>query len=114
MLGGFFFDRARGKPVTLDIGVGPFKTRVIGPKETEDQEKKKNPYDYSVDFSRTGPKDLPVVILSGGVKAAGQSIGLLREVLDSVDLFVGKSLVLWVTAYVGIKFIHFKIFPDFP
>lgn len=114
LLGGFFFDRARGKPVTLDIGVGPFKTRVIGPKETEDQEKKKKSYDYSVDFSRTSPKELPVVILSGGVKAAGQSIGLLREILDSVDLFVGKSLVLWVTAYVGIKFIHFKIFPDFP
>lgn len=115
LLGGFIFDRARGKPVTLDIGLGPFKTRVIGPKDLEGEKNKKdNPYDYSVDMSSLKPAELPVVILSGGVKVAGQSIGLLREVLDAIDLFVGKSLILWVTAYVGIKFIHFKILPDFP
>jgi hypothetical protein len=111
LLGGFFFDRARGKPVTLDIGFGPFKTRVIGPKDVEDTS---NTYDYSVDLSETSPAELPVVFISGGVKAAGQAIGLVREMLDAIDLFVGKSLILWVTAYVGIKFIHFKVFPDFP
>jgi hypothetical protein len=111
LLGGFFFDRARGKPVTLDIGFGPFKTRVIGPK---DLDVSSSQYDYSVDLGNTSPAELPVVVLSGGVKAAGQVIGLAREVLDAVDLFVGKSLILWVTAYVGIKFIHFKVFPDFP
>merc|ERR1712238_476998 len=97
LLGGFIFDRARGKPATLDIGVGPFKTRVIGPKDLEvEKNKKDSPYDYSVDMSSLKPTEVPVVILSGGVKV------------------VGKSLILWVTAYVGIKFIHFKIFPDFP
>jgi hypothetical protein len=111
LLGGFFFDRARGKPVTLDVGFGPFKTRVMGPKDAEETS---NDYDYSVDFSDTSASELPVVIISGGVKAAGQAIGLAREVLDAIDLFVGKSLILWVTAYVGIKFIHFKVFPDFP
>jgi len=115
LLGGFIFDRARGKPVTLDIGLGPFKTRVIGPKDLEGEKNKNDsPYDYSVDMSSLKPTKVPVVILSGGVKVAGQSIGLLREILDAIDLFVGKSLILWVTAYVGIKFIHFKIFPDFP
>ena len=114
LFGGFFFDRARGKPVTLDIGFGFFKTRIIGPKDVEGSESKKGKFDYAVDFSDTSPAELPVVILSGGVKVAGQSIGLLREVLDAIDLFVGKSLILWVTAYVGIKFLHFKIFPDFP
>ena len=39
---------------------------------------------------------------------------LLRKVLDAVDLFVGRYLVLWVTAYIGVKFLHFKVFPDFP
>jgi hypothetical protein len=111
LLGGFFFDRARGKPVTLDIGFGPFKTRVIGPKDVDAAA---NQYDYSVNFSQTSPAELPVVIVSGGVKAAGQAIGFAREVLDAIDLFVGKSLILWVTAYVAIKFIHFKVFPDFP
>ena len=112
IFGGFFFDRARGKPVTLDIGLGPFKTRVIGPKDLEVDANSK--FDYAVDFSKTSPGELPVVILSGGLKAAGQAVGVVREILDAIDLFVGKSLVLWVTAYVGIKFIHFKIFPDFP
>jgi len=116
LFGGFFFDRARGKPVILDIGLGPFKTRVIGPKDTEGSEnaKTKGKFDYSVNFNETSPTELPVVIISGGVKFAGQSIGLVREILDAIDLFVGKSLILWVTAYVGIKFLHFKIFPDFP
>lgn len=112
LLGGFFFDRARGRPVTLDVGLGPFKTRVIGPKDVEGDSGSK--YDYSVDMSKTDAGELPIIVLSGGVKAVGQAVGLLREVLDAIDLFVGKSLILWVTAYVGVKFIHFKIFPDFP
>ncbi len=116
LFGGFFFDRARGKPVILDVGLGPFKTRVIGPKDTEGSEdkEKKGKLDYAVNFDEIGPEKLPVVFLSGGSKLIGQTIGLSREILDAIDLFVGKSLVLWVTAYVGIKFIHFKIFPDFP
>jgi len=113
LFGGFFFDRARGKPVILDIGLGPFKTRIIGPKDGGESKTNGN-YDYSVNFNETSPTELVVVILSGGIKFVGQSVGLLREFLDAIDLFVGKSLILWVTAYVGIKFIHFKVFPDFP
>ena len=115
LFGGFFFDRARGKPVILDIGAGPFKTRVFGPKDIEGSDTSKTGnFDYSVDFGETTPEKMPIIIASGGFKFVGQSIGLLREVLDAIDLFVGKSLILWVTAYVGIKFIHFKVFPDFP
>ena len=113
LFGGFFFDRARGKPAILDVGLGPFKTRVIGPKDVENDSEKKN-FDYDVNFSEVDPKNVPVVFVSGGTKFLGQAIGFSREVLDAIDLFVGKSLILWVTAYVGIKFIHFKIFPDFP
>jgi hypothetical protein len=113
LLGGFFFDRARGKPVTLDIGIGPFKTRVIGPKDLVNDSSNSN-FDYSVDMSKTEMGELPTIFLSGGIKLFGQGVGLLREVLDAVDLFVGKSLILWVTAYVIIKFIHFKVFPNFP
>ena len=109
--GGYIFDRARGKPVTLDIGFGPFKTRVIGPKDAPAET---NSLDYSVDFDKISAGEIPFVILSGGLKALGQVIGFLREILDAIDLFVGKSLVLWVTFYVLIKFLHFKVFPDFP
>eukprot|EP00529_Nitzschia_sp_RCC80_P031596 CAMPEP_0113460330 /NCGR_PEP_ID=MMETSP0014_2-20120614/10929_1 /TAXON_ID=2857 /ORGANISM="Nitzschia sp." /LENGTH=361 /DNA_ID=CAMNT_0000351975 /DNA_START=1207 /DNA_END=2292 /DNA_ORIENTATION=+ /assembly_acc=CAM_ASM_000159 len=109
--GGYIFDRARGKPVTLDIGFGPFKTRVIGPKDAPAET---NNMDYSVDFDSISAGEIPFVILSGSLKALGQVIGFLREILDAIDLFVGKSLVLWVTFYVLIKFLHFKVFPDFP
>ena len=73
LLGGFAFDRARGKPVTLDIGFGPFKTRVIGPKDL-DAEALQN--DWSVDLERTEGADLAVVVVSGIVKATGQAVGV--------------------------------------
>jgi hypothetical protein len=109
--GGYIFDRSRGKPVTVDIGLGPFKTRVIGPKDAPAET---NKYDYSIDMDKVSPGEIPIVVVSGSLKVFGQAIGLLRETLDAIDLFVGKSLVLWVTFYVLIKFLHFKVFPDFP
>lgn len=110
LFGGFAFDRARGKPVTLDIGFGPFKTRVIGPKDVVGDKAD----DWTVDITDTAPTNLAVIVVSGGAKAMGSAIKLLRDILDAIDLFVGKSLILWVTAYVGFKFLHFKVFPDFP
>lgn len=38
----------------------------------------------------------------------------LREFLEALDLFVGRYLVLLATFYIGIKFLHYKVFPDFP
>jgi hypothetical protein len=70
LFGGFSFDRARGKPVTLDIGIGRFKARVIGPKDLETAEKN----DYSVDFTDKELPAMAVIVISGGVKAAGQAI----------------------------------------
>lgn len=93
--------------------VGPFKTRIIGPKDLEVDENVSK-FDFSVDMSKTEMKDLPGIVLAGSVKAAGQTVGLVRELLDAIDLFVGKSLILWATAYIGFKFIHFKVLPDFP
>ena len=74
VLGGFFFDRARGKPVTLDIGFGPFKTRVIGP---PDDDGKNGGVDGSgdgdklIDFENTSPVEVAVILFSGAVKIVG-------------------------------------------
>ncbi len=70
LLGGFAFDRARGKPVTLDIGFGPFKTRVIGPKNVEGEKSD----DWTVDLTDTAPTNLAVIVVSGGAKAVGSAI----------------------------------------
>ena len=37
LIGNFFFDRVLDKPVTLDIGFGPFQTRIVGPKMSKEE-----------------------------------------------------------------------------
>jgi len=106
LFGGFFYDRAIGKPVTLDVGFGPFKTRLIGPPDEEEETK--------VEILQKGPVEILVIGLSGVVKVFGLALGVLREVFDAIDLFVGRYLVIWATGYVLIKFLHYKVFPDFP
>jgi len=70
VLGGFVFDRASGKPVTLDVGFGPFKRRVIGPEVKEGEE------EAAVDFSKLGILQLIVVILSGALRLVGAAVGV--------------------------------------
>lgn len=36
------------------------------------------------------------------------------QVFEALDLFVGRYLLLTTVGYVGIKFVHFKIFDPFP
>lgn len=67
LLGGFANDRAMGKPVTLDIGLGPLKKRVVGPPDTKSEQK---------DISEVAPVDVAIIALSGGMKYAGQAIGV--------------------------------------
>lgn len=112
--GGFAFDRAKGKPITLDFGIGPFKTRVIGPGSPKDDTNKEETLEEIFDFSQVKGKDVPVALLSGAVKGVGETSKVAREVLEALDLFVGRYLTLIATGYIGIKFIHFKVFPDFP
>lgn len=107
VFGGFFYDRALGKPLTLDVGLGPFKTRILGPSPEEEQEMK-------VNLVKAGPFNFIIIILSGTVKLCGQVLGVVRAFSDALDFFVGRYLVVWATGYVLIKFIHFKVFPNFP
>ena len=114
LFGGFAFDRARGKPVTLDLGVGPFKKRVIGPGSPKDEKKVESIKEQVMDLGNVDTKELPIVVLSGGVKAVGETSKIVREGFEALDLFVGRYLTLIVTEYIGFKFLHFKVFPDFP
>ena len=96
-----------GKPVTLDIGMGPLKTRLIGPPDKADGEEVKS-------FTDLGPAELVSVLVFGTAKFTGTVFGIIREGLDTLDVFVGRYLVLWASLYIGLKFLHFKVFPDFP
>mmetsp|Transcript_6021 Transcript_6021/g.7671 ORF Transcript_6021/g.7671 Transcript_6021/m.7671 type:complete len:378 (+) Transcript_6021:121-1254(+) len=114
LIGGYAFDRAKGKPVTFDIGIGPFKTRVIGPGSPKDDKGKEETFEEIIDFSNVNGKDLPIALFFGAVKAVGETSKVTREVIESIDLFVGRNLTLLATGYIAIKFLHFKVFPDFP
>ena len=109
-IGGFFFDRAQGRPVTLEIGIGPFKTQILGPKIDKEAEAERN----LVDFENVTPSGIPVLIVSGALKAFGETSKITKDTLEGLDLFVGRYLTLLATGYIGLKFIHFKVFPDFP
>lgn len=106
VFGGFANDRAIGKPVTLDIGVGRFKTRVIGPPKDEEE--------VSLTLKNKGPITLVVIAVSGTARVIGQVVGFFRDLLEGVDFFVGRYLVIWASGYILLKFAHFKVFPDFP
>lgn len=76
LLGGFFFDRARGEPVTLDVSFfGFFKTRLVGPPVDfkEEEIKKATGQTKLVDFDKVTPAEVPLLVLSGGVKLVGDA-----------------------------------------
>jgi len=99
LLGGFAYDRSRGRPVTLDIGFGPFKKRLIGPGSPQEEEmlmRKKfiegtniiDEIKEELDWSNVEPKTIPVVVLSGGVKLFGETF--------KVCLFFGVYMYFYV------------------
>jgi hypothetical protein len=129
LLGGFFFDRACGLPVTLDISFfGFWKTRLVGPPIIENSSSKKILGSSSggggrdemitttklVDFDNVKPSEIPLLLLSGTVKVVGETSKIFREFIEGLDLFVGRYLVLIASGYIILKFVHFKVFPDFP
>ena len=42
------------------------------------------------------------------------SFQYFREFIEALDLFVGRYLVIIASGYIILKFVHFKVFPDFP
>jgi len=63
-------------------------------------------------------KDEPVrmgqLALWGSFRAVGELSGGVRRLVEVLDVFVGRYLLLTTVAYVGIKFVHFKLFDPIP
>jgi len=63
-------------------------------------------------------KDEPVragqLALWGSFRAVGELSGGVRRLVELLDVFVGRYLLLTTVAYVGIKFVHFKLFDPIP
>ena len=71
LLGGFAFDRALGKPVTLEIGIGPWKKQLVGPGRNE-VEKTSSDEGARSDLDKVEVKQVPLLLVSGAVKAVGE------------------------------------------
>lgn len=54
------------------------------------------------------------VVGFGALRAVGEASGGLRRGIEAVDFFVGRYLLLTTVGYVGLKFVHYKLFDPFP
>jgi len=54
------------------------------------------------------------VVAWGALFGSGQLCKSVRELAEAFDLFVGRYLLLTTVAYVGIKFVHFKVWDPIP
>lgn len=60
------------------------------------------------------PPPLPLAIFGGICKGYGLFAGVVKNLFEGLDTFVGRYLVVTSVAYIGFKWAHFRIFPDFP
>lgn len=60
------------------------------------------------------PPALPIAIFGGVCKGYGIFAGLMKDILEGLDTFVGRYLVVVSVTYVAFKWLHFRVFPDFP
>ena len=51
------------------------------------------------------------IVALSSVKVLGDVIGIVRQVVDFVDVFVSRYLALTTAAYITFKFLHFRVFP---
>mmetsp|Transcript_14489 Transcript_14489/g.31793 ORF Transcript_14489/g.31793 Transcript_14489/m.31793 type:complete len:329 (-) Transcript_14489:79-1065(-) len=56
----------------------------------------------------------PLVVIGTVCKTYGIFSEILKNVLEGLDTFVGRYLVLFSVAYVAFKWAHFRLFPEFP
>ena len=78
-------------------------TRFLGSKAVEKLEAD----DAWADESSNGP----AIAALSGVRLLGDAIGVVRSVVDFVDVFVSRYLALTTAAYITFKFLHFRVFP---
>ena len=50
----------------------------------------------------------------GAILGVGRLSGGVRQLVEAADVFVGRYLLLTTVAYVGFKFVHFKLWDPIP
>ena len=60
------------------------------------------------------PAQTAQLVFWGALRGVGEASKSVREGIELLDIFVGRYLLLTTVAYVGIKFVHFKLWDPFP
>lgn len=123
-----YFDAFFGFPLRIFGNVaweGVYKNiegRQIGPrdKEAAKDEGLKRMGRQATEVSdnlSASPGDVAVLALfglSGLLRLVGEVSKTSRVFAENVDTFVGRYLIYSTVGYVALKFVHFKVFPEFP
>ena len=81
----------------------------------EEKPKYQPPSLQKVVRANTGaPADTAQLVFWGALRGVGEASKGVREAIEVLDIFVGRYLLLTTVAYVGIKFVHFKLWDPFP
>ena len=72
------------------------------------------PIDEVWDANKATQAGQAQVIGWGALLGLGTACKIVREGFEAADLFVGRYLLLTTVAYVGIKFVHFKLWDPIP
>jgi len=70
--------------------------------------------DEVIEANVDSPKEIASLALWGSLRATGELSGGVRRAIETLDVFVGRYLLLTTVGYVGIKFVHYKLFDPFP
>ena len=81
----------------------------------EEKPKYQPPSLQKVVRANTGaPAATAQLVFWGALRGVGEVSKSVREGIELLDIFVGRYLLLTTVAYVGIKFVHFKLWDPFP
>ena len=72
------------------------------------------PLDEIVNASKDSSSGKAQLAVWGSLLVVGQTSSFFRQVVEAIDVFVGRYLLITTVTYVGIKFVHFKLFDPFP
>ena len=65
-------------------------------------------------IKKLSPPNSPGTLIGTSLDFYGKALNSVRSVMEGIDTFVGRYLVLATTIYVGFKLAHFKLFNYFP
>tara|TARA_B110001452_G_scaffold220271_1_gene192486 strand:- start:640 stop:993 length:354 start_codon:yes stop_codon:yes gene_type:complete len=71
-------------------------------------------FEAVVRANKDEPSQLATLVVFGSVRAVGELSKGVRVLAEGIDVFVGRYLLLTTVGYVGLKFVHYKLFDPFP